>query len=257
MTKWNPFPYDSDDYRFDSKTLKRRWPELHRGDCEPLPNDARLLDAWTDFHAGDFQRAVQLADKIGIEAHAVANKATGIYANYLEDNESRQLRLFQTAIARAEKAIEAFPEDANAHYFHAFNLGRYSQSISVVEAVKKGFAGRIRASLERALELQQSHAEAHTAMGLYHAEIIDKIGKLIGSVTYGARESDAIEHLEKALSLTPDAPIAHIEYANGLYLLYGDKRLDEVTDLYVRASEMTPRDAMERLDVEFAKSELE
>lgn len=257
MKKWNEFPYDADEYRFDSKALKKRWPQLHKGDCEPLPSDNGLLDAWAAFHAGEFERAVELAGDIGITAHAIANKATGIYANYLEEDEKRQLQLFQAAISRAEDAIEALPEDPNSHYFHAFNLGRYSQTTSVVKAVKQGYAGKIRASLERTLELEPDHAEAHTAMGLYHAEIIDKMGKLIGSMTYGASDSEALDHLETAVSLTPDSPIAHIEYANGLYLLYGDRRLDEVTDFYVKASEMTPRDAMEKLDVEYARSELE
>lgn len=257
MSKWKSFPYDARAYRYEATALKKIWTELHRGDCEPFPDDEGLLEAWTAFHAGDFGRAVELADAIGIEAHAVANKATGIYANYLAEGERVQVKLFQAAIARAEKAIEADPDDPNAHYFHAFNLGRYSQSISVVKAIKQGYAGRIRTSLEHALERQPDHAEAHTAMGLYHAEIIDKMGRMIGSMTYGANEDDALEHLERAVALTPDAPIAHIEYANGLYLIDGDRKLDEVTELYVRASEMKPRDAMEHLDVQYAKSELE
>jgi hypothetical protein len=92
---------------------------------------------------------------------------------------------------------------------------------------------------------------------MYHAEIINKVGKLIGSMTYGANDKEAIRHFETALKLTPASPIAHIEYGNGLYLLYGDDRLDEVTDLYVKASEMTPLDAMEKLDIESANAELE
>jgi tetratricopeptide (TPR) repeat protein len=257
MPKWSPFPYDPEPYRRDPAELKAFWGALHQGDREPFPGEDALVEAWAAFHAGDFERAVTLADAIGISAHAVANKATGIHASYLEDDERRQLACFQTAIDRAEKAIKNFPDDPNAHYFHAFNLGRFSQSISVVKAVKKGYAGKIRESLERTLELQPDHAEAHTAMGLYHAEIIDKLGKLVGSMTYGASESEALKHLERSVSLTPEAPIAHIEYANGLYLLFGERRLDEVTDFYIKASEMKPRDAMERLDVEFACSELE
>ena len=257
MTEWNPFPYDSDDYRYTIGDLADAWSELHLGDLEPLPGDEQLLQAWQAFHAGDFQLAVETADALGIEGHAAANKATGIYANYLEENPERQVALFQQAIARAERAIEALPDDPNAHYFHAFNLGRYSQSTSVVKAIKQGLAGKIRESLERALKLQPEHAEAHTAMGLYHAEIIDKIGKLMGSVTYGASPEAAIEHLRTAVELTPAAPIAHIEYGNGMYLLFGDRKLDAVTECYVTASEMTPRDAMEHLDVAFATSELE
>jgi tetratricopeptide (TPR) repeat protein len=257
MSNWNPFPHESDAYQFDAETLRELWPELHLGDCEPEPESDDLLAAWSAFHGGDFEGAVNLADDIGITAHAVANKASGVYASYLEDDGRRQIECFESAIARAEEAIIEFPDDPNAHYFHAFNLGRYSQSISVVKAIKQGFAAKIRTSLEHALELEPDHAEARTAMGLYHAEIIDKMGKMIGSMTYGANESEALDNLETAISLTPAAPIAYIEYANGLYLLYGDRKLDEVTDLYVRAADMTPRDAMEKLDVEFARSELE
>ena len=66
-----------------------------------------------------------------------------------------------------------------------------------------------------------------------------------------------MEHFEIALGLTPQAPIANIEFGNGLYLLYGDSRLDEVSDLYIKASELEPNDAMEKLDVESALAELE
>jgi hypothetical protein len=57
--------------------------------------------------------------------------------------------------------------------------------------------------------------------------------------------------------LNPDSPIAHIEYGNGLYLLFGDSRLDEVTEQYIKASEMKPKDAMEQLDIAAAEAELE
>ena len=176
----------------------------------------------------------------------------------------RAAELFYTAdwvdAARAVAlglALEALPDDPNSHYFHAFNLGRYSQSISVVKALKQGVGGKIQKSLKRALKLQPDHAEAHTALGMYHAEIIDKVGKLIGGMTYGASEADALKHFATALELTPRSPIARIEYGNGLYLLYGDDRIDEVSELYIAASETEPLDAMERLDVESALAELE
>lgn len=257
MSNWNSFPHDASGYRYDGDSLAEHWDELHAGDCEPWPDDPALQDAWRAFHRGDFGQAVDLADEIGLEAHAVANKATGIYATYLEPREARRQALFKAAAERAEAAIEAFPDDPNAHYFHAFNLGRYSQSVSIVKALKQGIGGKIQKSLRRTLELQPDHAEAHTATGLYHAEILDKVGKLVGSMTYGASADKAMAHFRRSLELTPNSPIAQIEYANGLYLLYGDDRYDEVSELYVSASEATPRDAMERLDVEAALAELE
>jgi tetratricopeptide (TPR) repeat protein len=257
MHTWSAFPYADAKFNYKGAALKKAWKELHRGDCEPFPQEEALREAWRSFHRGDFQQAVRAAEDIGLAAHAVANKATGIYATYLEENSRWRIDCFKSAIERAERAIEAFPEDPNAHYFHAFNLGRYSQTISVVKALRQGVGGKILGSLQRAIALQPAHAEAHTALGMYHAEIIDKVGKFIGGMTYGASESKALEHFREGLRLTPRAPIARIEYGNGLYLLYGESRLDEVSELYEQAAETEPLDAMEQLDVESALAEME
>jgi tetratricopeptide (TPR) repeat protein len=257
MSNWEPFPFDQSVFTFEDDKLKQAWSHLHGGDCTPYPQDEALQEAWRCFHRGDFEQAVTLADALGIAAHGVANKATGVYATYLEPDEKQQIACFKSAIARAELAIGSWPEDPNSHYFHAFNLGRYSQSISVLKALKQGVGTKIANSLHKTLELQPKHAEAHTALGMYHAEIIDKVGKLIGSMTYGANEDEAVEHFETALALTPDSPIAHIEYGNGLYLIFGEGKLDKVTDLYIKATEMLPKDAMEKLDIEAALAELE
>jgi tetratricopeptide (TPR) repeat protein len=186
----------------------------------------------------------------------VVNKASGIYADYLEEDDDARQAIYTAGVERAEAAIERDGENPNAHYFHAFHLGRYSQSISVARALSQGLGGKIRKSLDRAVELQPEHAEAHTALGLYHAEVIDKVGKLVGSMTYGASADKALEHFREAIRLS-DAPIAWIEYGNGLYLLYGDKKLDESNEAFAKAAGMQPVDAMQALDIEYARNSLE
>lgn len=272
-SQWAAFPHRSQDFRFDGQSLEESWDRLHQGDREPFPDADRVrsLDpdqpdpeataaawqqAWRDYHAGRFGAAVDGALAIGPLAHAIANKASGIYADYLEEDEKTRLAIYQAGIERAEAAIRAYPDDANAHYFHAFLLGRYSQCISVAKALAQGVGGRIRQSLDRCLALAPDHAEARTASGLYHAEIIDKVGKLVGGMTYGAKADKAMAECQAALKLTPQAPIAHIEYGNALYLLYGDKRLDESNRAYEQAAAITPIDAMQKLDVEYARNSL-
>ena len=158
---------------------------------------------------------------------------------------------------RAEAQARAEPKNANAHYLYAYAAGRYSQRISVAKALAQGYGGKIRAALEAALKLEPKHADAHIAMGAYHAEIIDKVGALVGGLTYGAKRETGEEHFRKALALAPDSPIAHIEMANGMVLMHGKKMLAEAGKLYARAAGITPRDAMEKLDVEAARAELE
>jgi tetratricopeptide (TPR) repeat protein len=283
MPQWNPFPHASQGYDYPGDALLKAWTDLHRGDRAPFCDEqwvasciersptavppsfdgdidalaGRLQDAWRDFHRGAFESAVQLAEACGVLGHAPANKSRGIYATYLETNARVQQAVFNDAIERAEVAVEILPFDPNSHYFLAFNLGRYSQSISVVKALRQGIGSRIQSALGKTLELQPDHAEAHTASGMYHAEIINKVGKMIGSMTYGASADQAIEHFETALELTPEAPIAYIEYGNGLYLLYGEKKLDQVSELYEKAVELEARDAMEKLDIEAALAEME
>src|SRR3546814_13438011 len=101
---------------------------------------------------------------------------------------------------------DLLPDEANSHYRHAFALGRYSQGLSIAKALKQGIAGKVRESLDEALALAPKHAEAHTALAVYHAEIIGKIGAMIGALTYGAKAAEAESHTQTAPTLTPDPP---------------------------------------------------
>jgi tetratricopeptide (TPR) repeat protein len=260
MAKWVAFPFDNDDYRFDPATLKKRWSRLHAGDAEPLPKDDKVLAAWALFHAGEFQKACDAGLKAAAAGstagYTVANKAQSIYAHYLEKSEATRMAMFQQVVARAEALVGAEPRNANAHYWMAYALGRYSQSISVVKALAQGLGSKVKTALETAIELVPKHADAHIALGTFHAEVIDKVGKLLGK-TQGADSATGLKLFQRALALNPGSAIAMVEYANGLVMLDGHKRMAEAEKLYADAAACKPGDAMERLDIEMAKSELE
>jgi tetratricopeptide (TPR) repeat protein len=255
--KWAKFAHAENAYVYDGAALKKSWGRLHRGDCEPFPKDAAAQDAWRAFHAGEFQRAVEAGIAVGGAAVNAAIKAQAIYANYIDKAEKSKLALFEEAAQWADERRKIAPGDANAHYLYAYALGRYSQGISVTKALAQGFGGKIKDALTGALKLAPAHAEAHTAYGAYQAEVINKVGGLIAGMTYGAKKDSAMEHYQKALKLNPDSAISYIEYANGLIMLFDKARLGEATKLYEQAARCEPVDAMEKLDVELAKSELE
>jgi hypothetical protein len=255
--RWTAFPYPAKAYTYAGEALKKAWSSLHRGDCEPWPKEPAAQEAWRLFHAGKFAEAVEAGLAAGGSGITAANKAQAIYANGVEPKEPARVALFEEVMQRAEQQARAEPKNANAHYLYAYAAGRYSQRISVAKALAQGYGGKIRAALETAIALAPKHAEAHVAMGAYHAEIIDKVGALVGGLTYGAKRDAGEEHFRKALKLAPDSPIARIEMANGMVLLHGKKALAEAGRLYGEAAALTPRDAMERLDVEAAKAELD
>jgi tetratricopeptide (TPR) repeat protein len=254
---WKPFPHPAKAYQYAGEALRKNWDRLHRGDCEPWPKEKAVQEAWRLFHTGEFGEAVAAGLSAGGAGVTAANKAQAIYANSVETQEARRIALFEEVMKRAEAQARAEPKNANAHYLYAYAAGRYSQRISVAKALAQGYGGKIRAALEAALKLQPKHAEAHIAMGAYHAEIIDKVGALVGGLTYGANRDKGEEHFRKAVKLAPDSPIAHVEMANGLVMMHGKKMVEEAGRLYGKAAEMAARDAMEKLDVEAARAQID
>ncbi|WP_374384166.1 hypothetical protein [Thermomonas sp.] len=276
---WAAFPHDAKGYAYAGDALKKAWPKLHAGDCEPFPDAKRaavllkaagksapkldaealataLQDAWRAFHAGDFKAAFDAGTALGPIGASVAVKALGIHATYLVDDEAEQLKRYEQAAQLAEAAVKVLPDEVNSYYRHAFALGRYSQGLSIAKALKMGIAGKVRESLDATLELAPKHAEAHTALALYHAEIINKIGAMIGGLTYGAKAAEAEKHIREAVKLTPASPIAHIEHGNVLLLLDEARNEDAAAEAYERAAQCKPLDAMEALDAAWAADQL-
>lgn len=255
MAAWIAFPHACD-YPFTAASTKKQWARLHAGDTEPCPSDKKVLEAWALFHAGEFERATEAGLTVGGAGITAANKAQAIYATYLEPKEKNRLDLFLQVAERAEAQTQAEPNNANAWYWHAYALGRYSQGISVAKALAQGLGSKIKAALEKAIALAPAHADAHIALGAFHAEVIDKVGALIGGMTYGAKKDAGLKLFQQALQLNPGSAIAMIEYANALVMLEGDKKMKEATKLYEQAAACEAADAMEHLDVALARAEL-
>jgi len=256
MAEWTAFPY-AGEYLFDARSVKKNWSRLHLGDAEPLPCDARVLQAWALFHNGEFQRAVEMGLDLGGAGLTVANKSACIYATYLERKEKVRLDLYLEVNRRAQAQAEREPHNVNAHYWRGYALGRYSQGISVAKALAQGLGSQVKGSLENVIRLQPRHADAHIALGAFHAEVIDKVGSLIGGMTYGAKKDTGLGLFQQALKLNFESAIGMIEYANAMLMLEGDKMMLDATRLYQQAAQATPLDAMERLEVERARLELQ
>ncbi len=267
-------------HRYAPEQLKALWAKLHLTDREPWPGHvqitrtmarsppfaewvreqggadglaAALQAAWVEFHAGAFTRAIELGDGLGALGACVANRAAAVESLYTRSGERVVAGMLLAAMARGEQAADMLPQYPNTHYTLALVLGRYSQRISIMRAISEGLAARVKTHLERALALEPRHAEAHVALGLYHAEIVHKLGGFVASLTYGASSRATLSHFHRAVQLAPGSPIVRMEYAYALLLLDGGRNRDEAERLYREAAACEPMDAMEELDVARAK----
>ena len=139
MAPWTPFPH-AGDYAWDATRVQQQWSQLHLGDAEPLPQDPAVLHAWVLFHNGEFQKAAEAGLAAGGAGITAANKATAVYATYLEPREQTRLGLFMQIAERAQAQAAANAQHANAWYWNAYALGRYCQGISVAKALAQAYA---------------------------------------------------------------------------------------------------------------------
>lgn len=256
MTQINFKTIESQFTPLDEQSLSQNWHRLHSGDGEVEPYTAQAIHGWLLFHNGRFLEAAELvSDDPSLQTLAL--KARSTHAHYLEHDPERKIQRFQEVIGLCDAALKVdVVPDPNLHYQRAYSLGRYGQFISVPRALAEGIAGQLEQSLKRCLELNPNHADAHTALGTYQAELIGKLGKLAARLTYKASAEDATEHYEKAIKLAPFSVSAKTEYADGLILMGGKRRVQDAVELYRQAVSHPPVDALEAMDIWLAQQEL-
>lgn len=234
-------------------TMAEQWPVLHAGDGEPLPDDSEIEKGWLHFHNGAFDEAIAVAQQQGDAGASLLLKSMATRSFYLIAEPTVKAESLKTVVSEAE--VWQF-RNINATYQLAYALGRYGQTISVAKALKEGLAGQVEKALSWVLEKQPNHADAHTALAMYQAEIIGKLGKLAAKLTYGVQVDSSIAHFEQAIALAPQSVSALTSYADGLLLMFGGKKRTQAIDYYQQAAAISPYDVLSALDVYLAKSEL-
>lgn len=255
MNTWRPF---SPLLPLTPEEVRRQWSRLHGGDGEPLPASAELLHAWTLYHRGDFQHAHEMGlaqasqgDSAGL---TVALRALCVYANYLEPRSDQRWQLFEEAQAQAIRLTELHPDNPNAWYLLAYALGRHAQSVSVAKSMALGLGKRTRAALDRTLALNPRHADAHLALATFHAEVIDKVGEVVGAMTYGVSRATGLSLYDRANELNPGSLVGMLETARGLMMLDPDHQQTRSDRLYQQLRVARTRDALEALVVGLANA---
>ena len=253
MKRGRTFPHLGQ-FAFDRKSVRRQWSRLHASDQEPLPDTPELLDAWALFHNGEFENAFQAGSALGPAGATLANKAVCAYASHLEPDALRRQELFQQVAERAAAQIQQNPDDVNAHYLQAYALARYSEGLSVAKALAQGLGSKVKTALETAIQLEPRHADAYIALGAFHAEVIDKVGALIGAMTYGAKRDKSLQLFQQGLDLIPQSSRGLSEYAAALIMLDGDRGQEQALELHRQATTQQAIDALELLHLEAARA---
>ena len=198
------------------------------------------------FDEGKFEDSINEASKIDtVEAKIFSARTLAIYGHFLLEGD-KAIEVFIRARKYSEESLEVDINNAEAHVEAAHSMGRYSQLIGVVTALKEGFAERIAFHLDEAIKLDPKNVNAQIAKGSWHAEIVDKAG-FMANILYGATSDQARSHYENAINLNNEEIGFLYEVAYG-YALLGKKKDNVIAkELILIALELPSKNYLDTL----------
>lgn len=202
-----------------------------------------LEEAETAYAEGRYLEAARMAEKAGgASGFVLAANSLNTHALYYAEKDE-QGGLFRHAMDLAERAIEIDPESLRGHFELVRAMGKYAQGIGRVKAINEKYAEQIREHLEFALSLDDNFADAHLALGSWHAGLIEVMGSFLAGILFGANRKDAVFHIERALELDREGIDIHYGSANGFLALGKRKYRKKAEGLLSRVAELPVQEA--------------
>ncbi|GAA4649206.1 hypothetical protein GCM10023116_14800 [Kistimonas scapharcae] len=253
------------------KSMVSRHPELTRiitdalnkantSDAQPLTHEAindahyqryalQLQESWRALFEGRFQEAKQLGIRLGPAGYIPALYAQCIYAQHLARSPQEKHDLLREVITLSDSMRDYQPATHYVLFSNAYAKARIAEDLSLSEALATGYTRPMKSDLEQLMSLQPNHLFGAAALGGVHAGIIEKAGKLVARMTYGANEKSMRKWFEQAMNHTPLPPVIPLEYSIALNRLHGSKEAEKIKQLLTKAKTTVPVSAEESLEM--------
>ena len=125
----------------------------------------------------DFKQAISLYQKalvLNSEDFELNWKCSKAYKKYGETTMQQGVEGWKDICAEsgkagmkyAKKAIDLNPGRVEGHFYYGRNIGIYSDGVSILTAIRKGFKNKAQKSFEKAYELDKMFEEASPVIGL-------------------------------------------------------------------------------------------
>ena len=231
----------------------------YQEDCSAIDSGqiATLLQqAWRDFFTGEYHKAVQAGEALGVIGYPVAGYARIAYGRMLARSSEEKTRVLEQAITNADAYQKIAPGSAYSLLISTNAMGRIMEDLSLSAALITGYNSDARQRLEALVQAYPKHARGAATYGGYNGGIIGKSGQFVARISYSATPEKMESGFTTAMRAEPPLISAHLEYAIALERVYGDKQREKARRTLENIVTLTPLEAEEALAQERAKAML-
>lgn len=289
---WNKSPFGSDAFDMTPEEIKERWPELmhmigmeypsaeyfkyrlekypafrtsypdFNGDYDQLSRD--VINVWRLFFRGDYQDALKEGEKYGVAGLIPGKLSQMLYAVYLEPNLEDKHMLLQdvsNTVREYSNILDLMKKDkqksVQTDYIlmrigYSYSIGRIAEDVPIPVAIGRNYVFKLLDATNDILELDANNPLGLAFRAGIDANVVRKVGKATGRITFGAKQTNVRGYFEKALQIDPRAAIIRYEYANAVLYLDKKTKIDEALAQLKQANETKPMFSMEAYDAMYA-----
>ena len=219
---------------------------IQESDYSDLSN--AVQEVWRLHYSGQYEKAYELGMQLGPVGEVPAIYSRLVHATLLIDDHDDKMEEFEEAAALSNEGLALAPEYRFAEFGLVYAKVRMLELMSTGEARSSGYIPIAQDKLDKLQEYAPDRGAYPLTRGGLEAGIVERVGSFLGSITYGATESSAIENFEKAQKLLPDMAIVYNEYSVGLLRLDEDDFRKEIRKLLNTCMNIEPVNAEDALN---------
>ena len=218
---------------------------------------AAVQEVWRLHYSGHYREAYKLGMQLGPFGEVPAIYSRLVHATLLIEDHDEKMSEFSESAALSNEGLTLAPEYRFAEFGLVYAKVRMLELLSTGEARSSGYIPIAQDKLDKLQEYAPDRGAYPLTRGGLEAGIVERVGSFLGSITYGATESSAIENFELARKLLPDMAIVYNEYSVGLKRLDEDDFRKEIRELLNTCIGLTPVNAEDALNQMHCKRSLE
>ena len=219
---------------------------IQESDYSDLSN--AVQEVWRLHYSGQYEKAYELGMQLGPVGEVPAIYSRLVHATLLINDHDDKMEEFEEAAALSNEGLALAPEYRFAEFGLVYAKVRMLELMSTGEARSSGYIPIAQDKLDKLQEYAPDRGAYPLTRGGLEAGIVERVGSFLGSITYGATESSAIENFEKAQKLLPDMAIVYNEYSVGLIRLDEDDFRKEIRKLLNTCMNIEPVNAEDALN---------